>query len=365
MIQKNKYDVDIFLRFDKKFKDDEISHLTEKLLKNFKFVESVHGSREYFRIKITPNFFIEVVPVTKVSNPEQSRNITDLSYSHVRYIRKKIKNKKIFEEIRFAKAFCYAHHCYGAESYISGFSGYALELLVYHYGSFEKFIRAIAKLKDKEIIDIEKDFKNKRHIMLDLNSSKLESPIILIDPTYKHRNTLAALSEETLKKFQKVCKEFIKNPSLNFFEEQKTDLDKMQKQAEKNKYQFVLLQSKTDKQEGDIAGTKLLKFYKHFSCEIGKFFEIKDSGFNYNQNQSARYFFVAQVKKEILCQGPFVKDEKNVKAFKKEHKSYFTKKGKIYAKEKAPKDLANFILTWKKKNSKRLKEMYILDLKII
>jgi len=54
--------------------------------------------------------------------------------------------KKILDEIRIAKAFCYANNCYGAESYISGFSGYALELLVYHYKSFLKFIKSMVKL---------------------------------------------------------------------------------------------------------------------------------------------------------------------------------------------------------------------------
>jgi tRNA nucleotidyltransferase (CCA-adding enzyme) len=93
--------------------------------------------------------------VKKISKPKEAENITDLSYSHVNYIKKRIKNKKILDEIRIAKAFCYATNTYGAESYIGGFSGYAIELLVYHYGSFLKFIKAISKLDGKkEIIDI-------------------------------------------------------------------------------------------------------------------------------------------------------------------------------------------------------------------
>ena len=47
---------------------------------------------------------------------------------------------------------------------------------------------------------------------MDLNSSKLNSPIIPIDPTYKQRNVLAALSKETFEMFQKSCKEFLENP---------------------------------------------------------------------------------------------------------------------------------------------------------
>lgn len=145
VIKKDKYDVDIFLRFDKKYK--KISDLTEKILKGIKNVSMIHGSRDYFRIKINPAIYFELIPVAKVKNPKESKNITDLSYSHVKYINKKIKSKKLLDEIRLAKAFCYANHCYGAESYINGFSGYGLELLVYYYGSFLKFIKAVSTPK--------------------------------------------------------------------------------------------------------------------------------------------------------------------------------------------------------------------------
>ncbi len=365
MIKKNKYDVDIFLRFDKKYSDEEISLKAKKLLKNFKGASIVHGSRDYFNINIAPGFFIELIPVLKVNNPKESKNITDLSCSHVKYIRKKVKNKKLLDEIRLAKAFCYANNCYGAESYIKGFSGYSLELLIYHYGSFLKFIKEISKQKGKLVIDIEKHFKNKNHVLMDINSSKLQSPIILVDPTYKQRNTMAALSEETLKKFQKACVKFLKNPSIKSFELEKKDLEKIKKQAIKSKSQFILLEAQTNKQEGDVAGSKLLKFYNHLFEEISKVFDLKNKGFNYNQKKSARYFFVVKPKKEIILQGPFIDDKKNVERFKKQHKKVFKKGKHIYCKEKPVQDLKNFIELWKKKNKRKIREMWITGLKVV
>jgi len=215
MIKTEKYDIDVFIRFDKKYKR-EISELTGKILKGFNKTR-IHGSRDYFRIKINSSFFVEIIPVKKIKNSRESENITDLSYSHVIYIKRKLKSKKILDEIRLAKAFCYANNCYGAESYIRGFSGYGLELLIYYYGSFLKFIKAIEKMSGKVVIDIEKHFKNKQEILMNLNSSKLQSPIVLIDPTYKQRNALAALSDETFEKFRKSCKKFLKNPGLDLF----------------------------------------------------------------------------------------------------------------------------------------------------
>ncbi len=367
VIKKDYYDVDVFVRFDKKYEDREISKLTAKILKEFANVFLIHGSRDYFRIKINPGFFIEVIPVIKIKNPKESRNITDLSYSHVRYIQRKIKSSKLSDEIKLAKVFCYANQCYGAESYINGFSGYALELLVYHYKSFLNFIRALSKIKDKIckiVIDIEKHYRNKQEVLMDMNSSKLQSPIILVDPTYKQRNALAALSEDTLKKFQKACIKFLKNPSVKAFEIKKTDLEKIKQNAKKKKFEFILLEAKTGKQEGDIAGSKLLKFYKHISDETGKFFEIKDTGFNYNGKKSARYFFVAKNKKEILSQGPNLKDRKNLARFRKKHRNTFAKNKKIYAKEKINFGIKKFIDDWKLKNRKKIKEMDIKELKI-
>lgn len=365
LIKKDYYDLDIFIRFNKTYNDKEISKLTGRILKEFVNVSIVHGSRDYFKVDISPSFFIEVVPVIKVKNPKESRNITDLSYSHVKYIKRKIKSKKILEEIKLAKVFCYANHCYGAESYINGFSGYGLELLVYHYKGFLNFLKAIIKIQKKEVIDLEKQYKNKQTVLMNVNSSKLKSPIILIDPTYKQRNVLAALSEETFEKFQKVCKKFLKNPSIKAFEIEKIDLEKIKKQAVKRKYEFILLETKTTKQEGDIAGSKLLKFYKHLESEIKKFFEVKNKGFNYNNKKSARSFFVVKTRKEILIEGPSIKDKKNLMKFKKKHKSIFVKGKRIYSRKKIEKNIKEFIKYWLLKNKRKLRDMHISKLEVI
>lgn len=366
VIKKGIYDVDVFLRFSgKDYDNSKISSLTKKLLKGFKFSQ-IHGSRDYFRIKLSDNLMVELIPVKKVNKVSESDNITDLSYSHVKYINKKIKSKKILDDIKLAKAFCHANDCYGAESYIKGFSGYSLELLVYYYGSFINFLKAVSRWNKKEkiVIDIEKHYKNKQTILLDVNGAKLESPIILIDPTYKQRNALAALSENKLIEFQKMCNKFLKNPSERFFEKENYNFDKI-KSSVKSGSQFILLEIKTQKQEGDIAGSKLLKFYEHLNLEVKRFFEVNKKGFEYYGNKDAKYFFVVKPKKEILYEGPELEDNKNVLKFKKKHENTFAKGKHIYSKSKVNFSLEDFILNWKKKYSKRMKEMAISEIKII
>jgi len=366
VIKKDHYDVDVFLRYDKKYKNEEISSLTEKILGKSKDILVIHGSRDYFRINYGKNFFIEVIPVKKISNPKEYENITDLSYLHVKYINKKVKSQKMLDEIKIAKAFCYANGCYGAESYIHGFSGYSLELLVYHYKGFMNFVNAMAKIgKEKEIVDIEKKFKNKKSALMDLNSSKLNSPIILIDPTYKQRNALAALSEETFIKFQKSCIEFIKNPSVKHFEVKKVDIIKIKADTLKKGQEFIEIEALTNKPQGDVAGSKLLKFYNYLEKEIGKFFIIKNKGFNYTGEQSAKYFFVIEKKREIIYSGPFTNDEKHSIDFRKEHKDVHEKNNRLYAKEAVLFNINQFLDMWKANNAKIIKEMYIDDLKLI
>ena len=365
MIKKDSYDIDIFVRFDRKYKDSLLSDLAEKMLKGEK-TEKIHGSRDYFRIKQGKDAVFEVVPVKKISNPKEAENVTDFSYSHVNYIKKKIKSQKTLDEIRIAKAFCYANSAYGAESYVHGFSGYGIELLIYHYGSFMKFVKAIVKMdaKKKEIIDIEKHHKNKSRILMDLNSAKLNSPIILIDPTYKQRNVLAALSGETFRNFQKACRDFLRNPSLDFFRQKIVDIEKVRETAIARDYEFVLIKLATDRQEGDIAGSKLLKFYNHLAEETGKLYDIKARGFEYGKEKSARAFFVVKRKEGINIAGPDVNDEKNAKKFKLKHKIVSIKNGRLYAKIKVA-SLKDFLKEWAQKNLKKMEDMDMTKVEII
>lgn len=349
IIKKDKYDIDIFIRFDKKYK--KTSELLEKILKIARIkAEKIHGSRDYFKIK--REIIFEVIPVLKINKPEEAENITDLSYFHVSYILKQVKkNPKLKDDIILAKSFCFAQKCYGAESYIRGFSGYALELLVSYYGSFLKFIKAIAKSRKKIIIDAGKFYKNKDDIMLNLNEAKLQSAIIFVDPTFKERNVLAALSQETLNKFQKACKEFLKKPSNKFF---------MLKKIVGKKFNFIL-EAYTNRQEGDIAGSKLIKFFNFLSMQIEKYFYIRNKEFEY-LGRKARYYFFLKPRKEIILQGPPINKIENLINFKAKHKNIFIKKGKAYAREKIRINIKSFLNEFKKKNKEIMKEMGIISL---
>jgi len=351
ILKRDKYDIDIFIRFDKKYKDSEISVLLGKVLKGRK----VHGSRDYYQIKIGKVLF-EVIPVIKISKPENARNVTDLSYFHVSYIMKKInERKKLINEILLAKSFCHAQNCYGAESYIRGFSGYALELLVIYYKGFLFFFKAISKFKEKKkikiVIDLEKHYKNKNQIMLELNESKLSSPVVFIDPTYKERNVLAGLSEDTVLRFKETCIGFLRKPSEKFFEKTKI----------KEKDYNLILKVKTNRQEGDIAGSKLFKFYKLLERELEKYFEIKKKDFEYDYKKTGTCYFNIKQRKEIIIPGPPITTIENVTKFRKKHKKVFKKNHRVYAREKSV-NIKKFVSDFKNNNKIKMKNMGITGL---
>ena len=108
---KGDHDVDIFVAFDLKYKDQDISGLLEKALKKWK-VSRVHGSRDYFQMNGEVGY--EIIPVLDIKKQSQAMNVTDFSPKHVAWVNKN--GKKFKDDIRLLKKFCKAQRIYGAES---------------------------------------------------------------------------------------------------------------------------------------------------------------------------------------------------------------------------------------------------------
>lgn len=320
---RNTYDTDIYVQFNpKKYKDKNISKILYKeLKKKFKKVEVLHGSRDYFRI-FKEDFTIEIVPILDIKKAEDAANITDVSPLHAEWVKKHNKG----DEIRLAKAFCRAQSCYGAESYIQGFSGYVLEILTIKYGSFENLMRAAAKWKAKEYIDVEKHGKK-------LNKAKTYSPLILIDPVQGDRNAAAALNKKNYQKFIQSAQSFLKHPAKEFFEKKEVTIEELKKKSEGKK--LLLLQVKPVKGKEDVIGAKLLKTLEYLKKQL-KLNDFKIYDYNWKWDETALFWFIMDA--ELLPetkehQGPKLSQTKHVEKFKiknKNHKIY-EKNGRVYA----------------------------------
>ncbi|MBM3200270.1 CCA tRNA nucleotidyltransferase [Candidatus Woesearchaeota archaeon] len=325
------HDIDVYVKFSpKKYENGEISKVLRKsLTRSFGKVDTLHGSRDYYQIK-QYGYTVEIVPIINIKKVSEAQNITDISPFHAEWVKKHKKG----DEIRLAKAFCRANNCYGAESHIQGFSGYVLEILVIHYGSFSGFIRHVSKWKPKERLDPAKHG-------VQLNEAKTHSPLILIDPVQNDRNAAAALSKDKYNKLIKAAQNFLKKPSEDAFIKKDITLDDIRKKAEGKK--LVRLEITPLEGKEDVIGAKLLKSFEFIRKQLAlEGFKVHSCDWKWDGK--ADFWFITE--KEDLSgfkehKGPKLSQEKHVKKFKEKNKDYeiYQKNGRIYS--KTPRDYRN------------------------
>ena len=331
---KNDHDIDLFVVFNEIYKSEDISNLLASCLKNFKF-ERIHGSRDYFHI-IKDELTFELVPVMEVKNPNLISNVTDMSPLHVNWVNTRLTDD-LRDDIRLTKKFMKSCKVYGAESYINGFSGHVVDILVIYYKGFLNLIEAASEWKlkddnDKIIIDIEKKMKTP---LISLDKSKISGPLIVIDPVQPNRNAAAAVSKEKFELFVKISKSFLKNPKKDFFVEKEFDIVEIKKHVKKVNA-FIQIKVTNLKDSKDIAGTKLLKCFEAINKQLGlNEFTIISSDWKWNKFDTAYFYFIIKEKKLsklIDHMGPPIKNKKAIIEFRKKNKKTFEKNERLYAK---------------------------------
>lgn len=329
------FDADIFVLFDYgKFKDksDRLSDMLEKILNGkFKNIKRLHGSRDYFQIN-SGKFTFEIVPILKISRAEQARNITDVSPLHSSWVKK---HKKLVNDIKLTKQFCQAQGVYGAESHIMGFSGYVCEILTINYGSFPSLLKNAAKWHDKTVVDAQKYYKGKDVFKL-VNTSKLASPLIVIDPVQKDRNAAAALGPEKFENFKKAANEFLKKPSKGFFIKKSIKSIFLEKKSKNTK--LIAINAEPMSGKIDVVGSKLLRAFKFIKEQLQKNgFKTINAGWEWDKKNEAVFYFLLDKKplpKTAEAEGPPLKMKQHAEDFRKIHRKTFVKNNRIYAVEK-------------------------------
>nr|MBA4404993.1 hypothetical protein [Nanoarchaeum sp.] len=317
-LSKNR-DVDVFFKFDyKKFVSQDISvALKEILLNKYNKIETVHGSRDYYHLVIGDILF-EIVPVLDIKKTSEAKNVMDVSPKHVEYIRKKL-NSKMCDEVRKLKLFCKANNIYGAESYVRGFSGYVLEVLISHYKNINNLMKEASKWEDKIVIDPVKAYKKNQALIL-LNQSKISS-LILIDPVQKDRNAAAALSHENFLKFVSLAKEY--DGSERFFIKKEVDITTLK--------DYIIVKVEALKGKQDIVYSKLFSLFERVRNEmIFNDFTVLDFGWKYS-DEIYFWFKSSNLEKTKKHYGPSLDMVDYVKDFKKKHKNTKTENGRVYA----------------------------------
>ena len=331
-------DIDFFLVFDYDSfseKSAELSNHAEKILKGIFKLARLHGSRDYFSAKYK-NYNVEIIPVLDISEEQEPRNLTDFSPLHVTWFNIKAKkNPKLRTEVRLAKQFLKAAGVYGAESYIRGFSGHVVEILVANYGSFLGLAKSMMKWKYQEVVDVERHYRNAKEVFANLNKSKLESAIILVDPVEKGRNAAAALDRDKFNLAKEACHRFMDMPGIEFFKEKQFSIENLKEK--KKDLKLIIAYSKIKNGKPDIIGAKLRKEFE----QTGKIFAendfvVQDSGFHIDPGSGVFWFYfdktALSAKKEHA--GPPANLKDHASAFKKKWKAVKIKDGRLVAEVK-------------------------------
>lgn len=320
---KEDYDADVFIKFSKKYKGKNISKILETIIeKKFKY-ERVKGSRDYYHIK--KDFLFELVPVIDVKKISEAENVIDMSPLHVKYFKNKGKNLE--NEVRLLKKFMKANRVYGSESYINGFSGHVVDLLIIKYKSFMNVLKATKKWIEPVIIDIEKKLKDP---LMELDRAKISGPMIIVDPVQENRNAAAALGFKCYNSFIEASKKFLEKPSKEFF------VFKNAKEIITKKHNLFKLIINPLKGNKDISGAKTLKAIEYIKRILEEHdFEVIEYEWDYG-NTCTAYFAIKknQLKDDKIIRGPPISSNTHCKAFKEKHQNVFEKNNYLYSKQK-------------------------------
>ncbi len=326
------HDVDIFVLFPlQKYKplSDKLSEFLQPALKKAfpGKIERLHGSRDYFQVQFQ-NISFEIVPILNIGRSAEAVNITDVSPLHSIWVN--AHTKKLKDDILLAKQFCRAQRIYGAESYIQGFSGYILEILIACYGSFEKLLEASPRWGIRHVIDVEKLYKGKDPLF-ELNQSKLQSPLIVIDPVDKSRNAAAALSEEKFFTFKKKAKDYLAKPNADFFAEHFLTPAALKVEAQKRKRNLVVIIAETLPGKEDVVGVRLVKAFEFLREQLREF-EVQDAAWQWKPGTMALWYFFTSRRERYpyeIRQGPPLSMSEAVNAFRKKHKDAYVENGRL------------------------------------
>ena len=204
---KSDRDIDIFVLFPVKTPRQKFEPSLKKIMK--KSFSGLHYSLSYAEHPYARFHYegrrIDLVPAYNIKNASERLS----AVLHTKFVKGKI-SVSMRDDVLLLKQFLKSNLLYGAEIKIQGFSGYLCELLIIRHGSFLRLLRSASGWK----LPVAFDLLNKPTPAV---FKKFNSQFVFIDPTDSNRNVAAALSEENIRQFTALAKNFLKKPSENIF----------------------------------------------------------------------------------------------------------------------------------------------------
>jgi tRNA nucleotidyltransferase (CCA-adding enzyme) len=252
-------EMDLFLLFPEKLSREELERKGLEAAKKICEILKANWEKKYTEHPYLRCTFegieMDIVPCYD-TKPDKIKSAVDRTPWHVRYILEHLKEKQK-DEVRLLKKFCKAQEVYGADLQHQGFSGYLCELLIIKFGSFENVVKHASNWYPPVIICLE-EVSQRRNLVEEFR----DQPLILLDPVDPKRNVAAAVSYETLFRFIKACKEFLKHPSKEFFFPRTKVLStaKLRSILKKRDSRFYMIVFKKPEVHEDVLAAQLRKF---------------------------------------------------------------------------------------------------------
>jgi len=318
-----KADIDIFVKFNKKTSEKDFRNFGTKIgfqsLKKFK--PYTRYSEHPFVEAVVDGTKVNIVPCYNVKKGEW-KSAADRSIHHTKFMSQKLSDS-MKGEVRILKKFLLYIKAYGAEIAKEGFSGYTSEVLISHYGSFEKTIKKISGMEKGQVIG--------------RSQKKFDSPIVIIDPIDSNRNLGAAISIDSLGKFVLASRSFLKKPSKKFFNKP------ISKQGMKNTDKIIIVQFRFKNRSDDIIWGQIKRASNALKTqlELGGFTVLRNSSIK-DEKENAALVFLLHAKKienSLVRIGPEISSKAHCEKFilansKKSQLMWIDEKGKIKSLQK-------------------------------
>jgi tRNA nucleotidyltransferase (CCA-adding enzyme) len=206
-------DVDVFVLFRRSVPKGNLESLikgiTEKSFPGRAYQLS-YAEHPYVRFRLEGRK-IDLVPAYRIADASERVSAVDRSVLHTSFVLRNLKN---VDDVLLLKSFLQANSLYGAEIKIQGFSGYLCELLIIRYGGFMKLLRTASRWNPPLFMDLKTYYPGRKAV----REAQLRlGRFVVIDPTDANRNVAAAVSEDNLDRFIRLCRSFLKKPSARFF----------------------------------------------------------------------------------------------------------------------------------------------------
>jgi tRNA nucleotidyltransferase (CCA-adding enzyme) len=216
----DKKEFEIFILFPEDYPRERLEKMGLEIGKEI--VRALKGScrvayaeHPYTRAKIL-GYDVDIVPCYKVSSASRIKSAVDRTPFHNKWISGHLP-EKLSSDVRLLKQFTKAMGIYGSDARTLGLSGYLCELLIIHYGSFQKFVQSASIWEAGRIfIDLETHHKAGK-VPKNLRERFRDQPLVVIDPVDPKRNVAAAFSTENFMKLVKASRDFLRNPAEGFF----------------------------------------------------------------------------------------------------------------------------------------------------